>query len=105
MGSAGCGSDLMLGNPNMDKIYKRGDKIAQLVIEPTVQVEFELVDDLTQTQRGSGGFGSSDSVRQSVPATAILADLFLKSDHNFPTPDKNAYSQAIKERENNIEQQ
>jgi dUTP pyrophosphatase len=104
-GADGHGNWLCKGTINMNKIYSKGDKIAQLVVEPTIQVEFELVDDLTQTQRGSGGFGSSDSVRQSVSATTILADLFLKSDHNFPTPDKNAYSQAIKERENNIEQQ
>lgn len=43
-----------------DKLYKRGDKIAQLVIEPTVMVEWELVDELNQTQRGDGGFGSTD---------------------------------------------
>ena len=48
------------GIVNTEKIYKRGDKIAQLVFEPTVQVEFEVVDDLSVTQRGAGGFGSSD---------------------------------------------
>lgn len=49
----------LVGDVNIDKIYKKGDKIAQLVFEPTVQSEFEIVDDLSQTQRGSGGFGSS----------------------------------------------
>ncbi len=47
---------------NMDKIYKKGDKIAQLVVEPTVTADWELVDDLTQTQRGAGGFGSTDKI-------------------------------------------
>jgi dUTP pyrophosphatase len=51
----------LFGTPNMEKIYKRGDKIAQLVIAPTVQVDWEFVDDLTQTTRGEGGFGSTDS--------------------------------------------
>lgn len=35
------------------------DKIAQLVIVPVVQVEFEVVDDFEETTRGNGGFGSS----------------------------------------------
>lgn len=38
---------------------KTGDRIAQLVIMPVAQPEFELVDELPVTRRGSGGFGSS----------------------------------------------
>ncbi|MFK7815039.1 MAG: dUTP diphosphatase [Gammaproteobacteria bacterium] len=34
-----------------------GDRIAQLVIIPIVQTEFEIVDDFTATDRGEGGFG------------------------------------------------
>lgn len=47
------------GKVDTEKIYKKGDKIAQLVFEPTTQVEFEIVDELTETNRGAGGFGSS----------------------------------------------
>ena len=36
-----------------------GDRIAQMVMVPVVQVDFEVVDDFSQTQRGIGGFGSS----------------------------------------------
>jgi dUTP pyrophosphatase len=36
-----------------------GDRIAQLVIVPVVQAEFEIVADFTATLRGDGGFGSS----------------------------------------------
>lgn len=36
-----------------------GDRIAQLVIVPVVQAEFEIVEDFTPTPRGAGGFGSS----------------------------------------------
>jgi len=36
-----------------------GDRIAQLVIVPVVQVDFELVEDFAATTRGAGGFGSS----------------------------------------------
>ena len=36
-----------------------GERIAQLVIVPVVQVEFEVVEEFAQSQRGAGGFGSS----------------------------------------------
>ena len=36
-----------------------GDRIAQLVIAPVVQVALEESDDLCTTERGSGGFGST----------------------------------------------
>lgn len=38
---------------------KRGDKIAQLVIQKVENVSFKVVDELEETGRGSGGFGSS----------------------------------------------
>lgn len=36
-----------------------GDRIAQMVIVPVVQVKFEIVEEFTQSKRGAGGFGSS----------------------------------------------
>ncbi|MGC1182962.1 dUTP diphosphatase [Legionella sp.] len=36
-----------------------GDRIAQLVFIPVVQVVFELVEEFTDSSRGEGGFGSS----------------------------------------------
>lgn len=36
-----------------------GERIAQMVIQPYVQVELEEVEDLSETERGTGGFGSS----------------------------------------------
>ena len=36
-----------------------GERIAQLVVVPVVQVAFEIVDDFSATARGAGGFGSS----------------------------------------------
>jgi len=36
-----------------------GDRIAQLVILPVVQVAFEIVADFPTSERGAGGFGSS----------------------------------------------
>ena len=39
--------------------YEVGDRIAQLIIMPYPHIEFEEVDELTETSRGNGGFGSS----------------------------------------------
>ena len=38
---------------------KVGDKISQLVIMPILTPSFELVDELEETERGNGGFGST----------------------------------------------
>lgn len=43
------------------KIYEPSDRIGQLIILPYPKVEFELVDELDNTERGSGGFGSTGS--------------------------------------------
>lgn len=46
---------------NGDEPYKieRGDKITQLVVVPCEYVDFDLVDDLDDSERGSDGFGST----------------------------------------------
>jgi len=36
-----------------------GERIAQMVVVPVVQVEFEVVDEFDATARGAGGFGST----------------------------------------------
>jgi dUTP pyrophosphatase len=36
-----------------------GERIAQLVLVPVVQADFEFVEEFTETDRGEGGFGSS----------------------------------------------
>lgn len=40
-------------------IIHPGDRIAQLVICPVIQAEWEQVDHLDKTDRGDGGFGST----------------------------------------------
>ena len=35
------------------------DRIAQMVIVPVVQANFQIVDSFTETERGTGGFGST----------------------------------------------
>jgi dUTP pyrophosphatase len=36
-----------------------GERIAQMVVVPVVQVELEVVEEFTASERGAGGFGSS----------------------------------------------
>ena len=36
-----------------------GERIAQLIIMPFIPVEFNVVDELSNTDRGAGGFGST----------------------------------------------
>ncbi|MBM2854265.1 MAG: dut [Steroidobacteraceae bacterium] len=38
-----------------------GERIAQMIIVPVVQVELEVVSDFSESTRGAGGFGSSGS--------------------------------------------
>lgn len=42
-----------------DKIIEPGERIAQLIVMPFVEVSFREVKELTDTERGDGGFGSS----------------------------------------------
>ena len=40
---------------------KKGDRVAQLVVYPLLQPDFEYTDQVTETERGDKGFGSSDA--------------------------------------------
>lgn len=42
-----------------DKSYKVGDRVAQLIVMPVPYVDFEEVDNLSDTERGAGGYGST----------------------------------------------
>ena len=41
------------------KLIMPGERIAQLVVIPFLEVEFNEVDELNNTERGTGGFGST----------------------------------------------
>ncbi|MGL4172462.1 MAG: dUTP diphosphatase [Actinomycetota bacterium] len=43
----------------------RGDRIAQLIVQRVVQVVFDVVDELIDTPRGAGGFGSTGGFAES----------------------------------------
>lgn len=49
----------LYNNSDKDYTVNKGDKISQLVIMPIVTPTLELVEDLTETERGNGGFGST----------------------------------------------
>ncbi len=44
-------------DPDEDFVISRGERIAQLVIQRVEQVTFVEVDELTDSERGAGGFG------------------------------------------------
>jgi len=51
---------IILGNfGTEDEIIHHGDRIAQMVLAPITQANFEIVDNLSDTERGAGGFGST----------------------------------------------
>ena len=41
------------------KYYALGDRIGQLIILPYPQIQFQEVDELSETERGIGGYGST----------------------------------------------
>ena len=40
-------------------VIRRGERVAQMVVAPVTQAQFEPVDTLPDTARGAGGFGST----------------------------------------------
>ncbi len=44
-------------------VLEKGERVAQMVLAPVVQAEFELVDELQPSDRGEGGFGSTGTTR------------------------------------------
>lgn len=46
-------------SPIADNMYCIGERIAQLIIMPIPQIEFVEADELSDSERGEGGFGSS----------------------------------------------
>jgi dUTP pyrophosphatase len=101
---------MILGRVNPSKVYKKGDKIGQLVAEPTNPMTFQLVSELGVTARGEGGFGSTDmqgqqDTKQQAPAKTIvqtegvfgtIAEAYQQSGG---VPIKKRYIDEIKERE------
>ena len=89
-------SGKITGKPNLEKIYKKGDKICQLKVTKVENVEFKLVETLDETSRGSGGFGSTDK-----PPQAFIPDQLIQLYKSIPQSEpQKKYSDLVKEREN-----
>jgi len=50
---------ILFNHSNQEFVVKNNDRIAQMVLMPVLKIDFEEVDDLPETLRGSGGFGST----------------------------------------------
>ena len=48
------------GDAFMQLIHKVGDRVGQLIIIPYPQIEWEVVNELSETERGEKGFGSTN---------------------------------------------
>ena len=53
--------------------YEVGDRIGQIVILPYPKESFVEVDELSETERGHGGFGSTDKVSELVENVILTA--------------------------------
>lgn len=49
----------LYNNTSDNYLVKKGDKISQLVILPIASPTLEIVEELKETERGTGGFGST----------------------------------------------
>ncbi len=50
---------ILINHGAEDFIIERGERIGQLVLAPVTRLEWEQVETLDETARGSGGFGST----------------------------------------------
>jgi len=50
---------ILFNHGNKDFIVNNNDRIAQMILTPVIKMEIEEVDQLPETIRGSGGFGST----------------------------------------------
>ena len=50
---------ILFNHGERDFIINNGDRIAQMILVPIFKMEFEEVDNLPDTVRGQGGFGST----------------------------------------------
>jgi dUTPase len=94
--------NLIEGIVNSNKLYNKGDKICQLKVTKVEDVEFVLVNELDSTNRGEGGFGSTDAKKGERVEIAQLQMSKMEELYNnlggIPTPNKK-YSQLVSERD------
>ena len=92
----------LLGGINWTRVYRKGERIAQLVAEKTNPINFVFTSELTTTTRGEGGHGSTTDQPQSSIAPQQpggfngIADLYSKAGG---IPIQKRYIDRVKERE------
>jgi len=52
---------ILINHGKTEFVVEQGKKIAQMVIKPVLKVEVTQVEELSETRRGKGGFGSTGS--------------------------------------------
>ena len=50
---------ILFNHSKKEFVVRNNDRMAQMVLMPVLKIDFEEVDDLPDTLRGSGGFGST----------------------------------------------
>lgn len=71
---------ILINLSNEPMTIKRGDRIAQLVIASTVKANLQEVSDLSETRRGSGGFGHT-GIRG---ATQLIVSILFLTLYLYP---------------------
>jgi len=54
---------ILFNHSKEEFVVRNNDRIAQMVLMPVLKIDFEEVDNLPDTLRGSGGFGSTGKWR------------------------------------------
>ena len=94
----------IVGNPNFEKMYKKGDRIGQLVAEARNRIDWQVVEELDITDRGSGGFGSTG---EKSPTTFDETPSNLASKYreaNYVTQPETTYEKAIQQQQREANQ-
>ena len=96
----------LLAGINWTKIYRKGDKIAQLIAEKTNECNYVFVSELNKTVRGEGGHGSTGRTAHEPPPLksesqgaghgASILDAYNKVGG---VPTKKRYIDEVRERE------
>lgn len=62
------------------EIYDVGDRVGQLIIMPYPKIELNEVDDLSETSRGSGGFGSTGKTHKFINESGLVEEFTLEEE-------------------------
>jgi len=95
--------NIIVGKVNVDKIYKKGDRLGQLVSGVHIPIEWVAVAELDDTIRGEGGWGSTGQ-KSEAPKERIrfeeksnMAEMYRKA--AYKEGPNMTYEQLVKERE------